>query len=245
MCGLLLLLSTAARSQVIEFESKGLKYQALTRSSVTVMYAVMPNHLHEYGIIQVAVSNGSQGSYVIKPEDFTFVRSDGLVLRASPARTVVDMLSQKGRASDVINLVTGGEFNNPIGTALNPVLESAGNLGYTDVERVQNSDGDWEYVRTFDDTNVPTAFGSFPDVDWEKVPGDLFNLLGVGLRQAIDDGITGEPGPNALAELLKLLGLDTSSASGGSGPPSRHRRRRSRPTASAAASVSGGRRGSC
>ena len=72
---------------------------------------------------------------------------------------------------DVINLVTGGEFNNPIGTALNPVLESAGNLGYTDVERVQNSDGDWEYVRTFDDTNVPTAFGSLPDVDWEKVPG--------------------------------------------------------------------------
>jgi len=109
MCGLLLLLSTAARSQVIEFESKGLKYQALTRSSVTVMYAVMPNHLHEYGIIQVAVSNGSQGSYVIKPEDFTFVRSDGLVLRASPARTVVDMLSQKGRASDVINLVTSYE----------------------------------------------------------------------------------------------------------------------------------------
>ena len=109
MCGLLLLLSTAARPQVIEFESKGLKYQALTRSSVTVMYAVMPNHLHEYGIIQVAVSNGSQGSYVIKPEDFTFVRSDGLVLRASPARTVVDMLSQKGRASDVINLVTSYE----------------------------------------------------------------------------------------------------------------------------------------
>jgi hypothetical protein len=104
-----MLLGTAARAQVIEFESKGLKYQALTRSSVTVMYAVMPNHLHEYGIIQVAVSNGSQGSYVIKPEDFTFVRSDGLVLRASPARTVVDMLSQKGRASDVINLVTSYE----------------------------------------------------------------------------------------------------------------------------------------
>jgi hypothetical protein len=117
---------------------------------------------------------------------------------------------------DAINLVTGGSFNNPIGTALNPVLESAGNLGYTDVERVQNADGDWEYVRTFDDTNVPTAFGSFPDVDWDKVPGDLFNLLGVGVRQAVDDGIEGEPGPNALAELLKLLGLDNSSSSGGS-----------------------------
>ena len=104
-----MLLGTAAHAQVIEFESKGLKYQTLTRSSVTVMYAVMPNHLHEYGIIQVAVSNGSQGPYVIKPEDFTFVRSDGVVLRASAARTVVNMLSQKGRASDVINLVTSYE----------------------------------------------------------------------------------------------------------------------------------------
>ena len=38
-------------------------------------------------------------------------------------------------AVDALNLVTGGTFNNPIGTALNPFLESAGNLGYTDVER--------------------------------------------------------------------------------------------------------------
>lgn len=37
---------------------------------------------------------------------------------------------------------------NPIGTALNPFLTSAGNLGYTDT--VRNDDG--EYVRTFDDT---------------------------------------------------------------------------------------------
>ena len=109
LCGLLLVLGTAAQSQVIEFESKGLKYLTLTRSSVTVMYAVMPNHLHEYGIIQVAVSNGSAGPYVIKPEDFTYVRSDGVALRASPARTVVDMLSQKGRASDVINLIVSYE----------------------------------------------------------------------------------------------------------------------------------------
>lgn len=118
---------------------------------------------------------------------------------------------------DAINLVTGGSFNNPVGTALNPVLESAGNLGYTDVERVQNADGDWEYVRTFDDTEVPTAFGSLPDVDWGNVPGDLVNLLRVGIEQAIDDGIEGEPGPNALAELLTLLGLDNSAGSVGSG----------------------------
>ncbi len=114
---------------------------------------------------------------------------------------------------DAVNLVTGGSFNNPIGTALNPFLTSAGNLGYTDT--VRNDDG--EYVRTFDDTGVPTAFFSFPDLDWSKVPGDLANSLRVGIEQAIDDGIAGEPGPNALAELLKLLGLDSSSTSGGSG----------------------------
>ena len=87
-------------------------------------------------------------------------------------------------AVDALNLVTGGSFNNPIGTAFNPFLESAGNLGYTDVER--NADG--AYVRTFDDTGVPTAFFSFPDVDWEKVPGDLFNQLRVGIEQAIRRG---------------------------------------------------------
>lgn len=113
---------------------------------------------------------------------------------------------------DALNLVTGGSFNNPIGTALNPVLESAGNLGYTDV--VRNDDG--EYVRTFDDTGTPTAFFSFPDVDWEKVPVDLFNLLGVGIRQAIDDGLTGNTSPNALKELLNLLGIDNSSSASSS-----------------------------
>ncbi len=118
-------------------------------------------------------------------------------------------------AVDAVNLVTGGQFNNPIGTALNPVLESAGNLGYTDVER-QLVDGEYQYVRTFDDSGTPTAFFSFPGVDWKKVPGDLFNLLGVGVKEAFDQGIEGDPSPNAIAEVLKLLGLDNSSSSAGS-----------------------------
>jgi hypothetical protein len=50
-------------------------------------------------------------------------------------------------AVDALNLVTGGDFNNPIGTALNPVLTNAGNLGYTDTVRTD----DGNYVRTFDD----------------------------------------------------------------------------------------------
>jgi hypothetical protein len=96
-------------AQVIEFESNGLKYQTLTRSGVTVMFAVMPHQLHEFAIIQVAVSNGSRGPYVIRPEDFTYVRADGLVVRATSARNVIVMLEQKGSASDVIKLVTSYE----------------------------------------------------------------------------------------------------------------------------------------
>src|SRR3954469_8534840 len=104
-----LLFVGCTQAQVIEFESNGLKYQTLTRSGVTVMFAAMPQHLHEYATIQVAVSNGSKGPYVIKPEDFEFVRLDGVVLRASAARLVVNMLSEKGSASDVIRLVTAYE----------------------------------------------------------------------------------------------------------------------------------------
>ena len=73
------------------------------------MFATMPEHLHEFAIIQVAVSNGSGGPYVIRPEDFTFVRIDGTELRASSARNVIAMLEQKGSANDVIKLVNSYE----------------------------------------------------------------------------------------------------------------------------------------
>jgi hypothetical protein len=98
-----------APAQVIEFQSNGLKYLTLTRSGVTVMFAIMPQRLHDYAIIQVAVSNGSRGPYIIRPEDFTYVRADGLVLRATSARDVITMLEQKGSASDVIKLVNSYE----------------------------------------------------------------------------------------------------------------------------------------
>jgi len=96
-------------AQVIEFESNGLKYQTLTKSGVTIMFATLPQRLHEYVILQVAVSNGSKAPYVIRPEDFTFVHLDGAVLRASAAREVVALLEQKGSGSDVIKLITSYE----------------------------------------------------------------------------------------------------------------------------------------
>jgi hypothetical protein len=106
-CGLMLVVALfPARAQVIEFESNGQKYQTLTKSGVTVMYTHLPNRLHEYAIIQVAVSNGSKAPYVIHPEDFTYVRGDSAPVRAATAQTVISMLMQKGNANDVVKLIT-------------------------------------------------------------------------------------------------------------------------------------------
>ena len=106
-CGMALVLAGApARPQVIEFESNGLKFQTLTKSGVTVMFAHLPSHVNAYNIIQVAVANGSPGPYVIRPEDFRFVRGDGATLRASAADSVVEMLTEKGGRSDVLKLVS-------------------------------------------------------------------------------------------------------------------------------------------
>ena len=98
-----------APGQVIVFESKGLKYQTLTKRGVTVMYAHLAAHMHEFSILQVAVSNGSPGPYTIRPEDFTFVREDGEEIHAWAARSVVSLLMQKGGRSDVIKLVAAYE----------------------------------------------------------------------------------------------------------------------------------------
>ncbi|HUJ19929.1 MAG TPA: hypothetical protein VLX58_00350 [Bryobacteraceae bacterium] len=102
-------LSILACAQVIEFDSGGLHYQTLTRRGVTVMFAHMPTHMHEFNIVQVGVSNGSQGPYTIRPEDFRFVRQDGSVVQAVPARNVVNLLLEKGSRNDVIRLVTSYE----------------------------------------------------------------------------------------------------------------------------------------
>ena len=113
---LLCLMSRCVCAQVIEFESNGLKYQTLTRSGLTIMFAHLPNHVHGYAIIQTAISNGSAGPYAVRPEDFSYVHSDGAVLHASPARAVVDLLLEKGSGSDVVKLITtyeAGLYGNP------------------------------------------------------------------------------------------------------------------------------------
>jgi hypothetical protein len=112
----LVLLLPSVRAQVIEFDSNGLKYQTLTRSGVTVMFAHLPNRIHMYSVLQVSVANGSAGPYSIRPEDFSYVRTDGSTVSATPTRDVIQLLIQKGNGGDVVKLITtyeAGVYGNP------------------------------------------------------------------------------------------------------------------------------------
>src|SRR5258708_10076824 len=95
LCVLGALFGLLAVAQVIEFESGGLHYQTLTRRGVTVMFAHMPAHMRDFNIVQVAVSNGSQGPYTIRPEDFRFVRRDGTVVPPMPPPQAVQIVPEE------------------------------------------------------------------------------------------------------------------------------------------------------
>ena len=45
-----------ANAQLIEFESGGLRYQALTKDGLTIMVAPLPAHVRQYTVLQVAIS---------------------------------------------------------------------------------------------------------------------------------------------------------------------------------------------
>jgi hypothetical protein len=100
-----LAVSTILPAQVIDFESNGLHYKALTKGGITVMYARLPPHVQEYSIIQVSISNGSPVSWTIKPEDFSYRKQDGTEMPATPAVAVVNSLIAKSSRHDVIKLV--------------------------------------------------------------------------------------------------------------------------------------------
>jgi hypothetical protein len=88
----------------IEFESKGMEYEALTKEGVTVMFAPLPPHIKEYNILQVTVTNGSLVSWTVKPSDFSFTRQDGTQLQPVSADDVVRSLLEKASRNDVIKL---------------------------------------------------------------------------------------------------------------------------------------------
>jgi hypothetical protein len=96
-------------AQVIEYESNGMKYQTATRRGLTVIVTHLPNHVAGFGLIQVAIANGSQIYWTVQPEGFTYLRSDGIASPAISADAVVDLLLGKASHSDVVKLVESYE----------------------------------------------------------------------------------------------------------------------------------------
>jgi len=92
------------QSAPIEFQSRGLDYEALTKSGVTVMFATLPPHISNFNVVQVTVTNGSLVSWTVKPSDFSFTRQDGTVLEPASADYVVETLLEKANRNDVIKL---------------------------------------------------------------------------------------------------------------------------------------------
>jgi hypothetical protein len=99
----------AAHGQVIEFESAGLKYKTLTQHGVTVMFAPMPSQIHDFAILQVSVSNGSPIAWAIRPDDFSFVRTDGQRIQAYTGEGVIHLLIEKGSRADLVKLMSAYE----------------------------------------------------------------------------------------------------------------------------------------
>ena len=99
-----------APAQVLEFESGGLKYKALTRGGVTIMFAPLPTKVLGYTILQVAISNGSPVSWSFRPEDFRFEQEGGQRIQAVSAGTVVKQLLDHASRGDVGRLITAYEM---------------------------------------------------------------------------------------------------------------------------------------
>jgi hypothetical protein len=103
-----LLVFSAARAQVIEYESNGLKYQTLTRKGLTVIVTHLPNQVAGFGLLQVSVSNGSQIYWTVRPTDFAYEKTE-LTLGAISADQVVDVLLDRGTHMDVVKLMKSYE----------------------------------------------------------------------------------------------------------------------------------------
>jgi hypothetical protein len=86
------------------FESHGLEYDALTRNGITVMFAQLPSRLKEFNIVQITVTNGSLVTWTVRPNDFSFIRSDGSSLTSVSADYVVEALMARADRDDVIKL---------------------------------------------------------------------------------------------------------------------------------------------
>ena len=100
------LLACLASAQVIEFESGGLRYQTLTKNGVTIMFAPLSGQIREFGMVQVAIANGSSQPCTVRPEDFFFQFDGEQVTQAAAALDVINRFVHDASGDDVVKLVT-------------------------------------------------------------------------------------------------------------------------------------------
>ena len=91
---------------MLEFVSNGLPYQALTRDGLTVMYARMPLSIRDFGVLQVAVANGSDEIWKLQTADFIFEPEGGSPIPAASESEVINDLFQNAGPSEVVKLRT-------------------------------------------------------------------------------------------------------------------------------------------
>ena len=105
MCILIVaVLPLLLQSQVVEFSSNGLAYQALTRDGLTIMYARMPVAIRDYGVIQVALSNAGTGIRKVNAKDFVFHPAAGGAIRAASESEVIGDLFRNAGYGEVVKL---------------------------------------------------------------------------------------------------------------------------------------------
>jgi hypothetical protein len=95
--------------QVIEFSSNGLRYRAVTRHGLTLMYAPMPLTVRDYAVLQIAFNNGSSESWIVQPTDFSYHLPDGRILPAASEQHVVSELYRHAGENEVVKLQSAYE----------------------------------------------------------------------------------------------------------------------------------------
>jgi hypothetical protein len=114
------------------------------------------------------------------------------------------MLEPLYLAADFLNLIglsPLAQIPMRLANALAPAVNTLTNIGYANV--VQNPDG--TYTRDFSNAGTETPFLSFADIDYGRVPGDVFNQLIGGFTKEFFSANPTPNTPNVLANLLDAL----------------------------------------
>ena len=62
------------------------------------MFSLLPTHIRDYAVLQMAISNGSSVSWTVEPEDCTFEKPDGQKIQALSSQDRGEYLVREGRA---------------------------------------------------------------------------------------------------------------------------------------------------